>query len=211
MLDIATASEDRVWTGKRLRRFEDDRFITGRGRYVADIDMPGTLHAAVLRSPVASGRLLGIDAAAALRLPGVVAVLTGQDAATEGLGGIPWEVCPPGFEDRAAFPGDPAVAAPQPILALDAVRYVGEPVALIVAETRALAEEASALVSLQIAETTPTIGLDEKCVQALRQAGIEPAFSIRQGDAAAVETIMRAAPHVVSLRTHIPRLAAVPI
>src|SRR5215218_2364564 len=109
--------------GKSVPRREDIRLLTGRGRYAADFSLPGQVHACVVRSPHAHAGIVAIDAASALAAPGVLAVLTGSD-------------------------GSEFFLAPHPVLALDAVRYVGEPVAIVVAETPSQAMDAAELVEV---------------------------------------------------------------
>jgi carbon-monoxide dehydrogenase large subunit len=117
--------------GAAVRRSEDRRFLTGRGRYVADVVDPAHAHAAVVRSAVAHARLTGLDTAAARRAPGVLAVLTADDLGDLGTP-IPMRLAPlPGFERYLQWP-----------LARERVRYVGEPLALVVAEDRYAAEDA---------------------------------------------------------------------
>jgi aerobic carbon-monoxide dehydrogenase large subunit len=116
--------------GRSVRRIEDRRLLTGRGKYAADFRLPGMLHAAVLRSAHAHARLGAISVANALACPGVVAVVTADDLGD--VGRIPVRLGP-----RPSI-----VACLQPPLARDKVRYVGEPVAFVVAESRYLAEDA---------------------------------------------------------------------
>jgi carbon-monoxide dehydrogenase large subunit len=117
--------------GVSVKRKEDARLLTGRGKYAADVRLPGMLHAVVLRSTHAHARLGEIDTRAALALPGVAAVITARD-----LGG-PLRRIPVRLGQRATNP-----APLQPPLATSSVRYVGEPIALVVAESRYLAEDA---------------------------------------------------------------------
>lgn len=196
------------WTGQRLARVEDERLVTGQGRFVADFVEAGQLHAVVLRSQVARGRLIGVDASAAYDIPGVVLVLTGAEAEAAGLGGIPWEVCPPGFESRAAYPGDPAVSEPQPILARSEIRYVGEPIAFVVAETLAAAHDGAEQIFVEIADLPATTGIMATFTDG---PGAEAVFTYEAGDPAAVEAAMRDAAFILSLETHVPRLVAAPI
>lgn len=124
------------YVGRPMQRVEDAAILTGRGRYADDLGVkPGTLHAAILRSPHAHAELGLIDFAAALKAPGVRAVLTGADLPA-------W-----------SKPFVVGVKAPmeQWTLAMDRVRYVGEPVAVVVAESRALAEDALDLVRVDSA------------------------------------------------------------
>jgi CO/xanthine dehydrogenase Mo-binding subunit len=124
------------WIGKSLQRVEDPRLLTGQGRYIDDVDRPNMLHAAVLRSPHAHARIIAIDVSAAAALPGVVAVLTGEDIART-TGPLPCFANPP-VEQRC--------------VALGRVRHVGEAVAVAVAESRYLAEDALDLIKVTYAE-----------------------------------------------------------
>lgn len=118
--------------GRAVERSEDARFLTGHGCYVDDLQRPGMLHAVVVRSPMAHARILGIDASAALDMPGVVRVITWADIADEAKT-IPQRTCPlPGLENFLQRP-----------LAESVVRYVGEPVAVLIANDRYVAEDAA--------------------------------------------------------------------
>jgi carbon-monoxide dehydrogenase large subunit len=125
---------DRKWVGKSIRRVEDPKFLTGRGGYIDDMRLPGMLHATLVRSTHAHARIRSIDVEAARRLPGVVAVVTGAEAA---------ELCGP-MPDFGPAP-DKHVWR---LLAVDKVRYVGEGVAAILAESRYVAEDARDLVTV---------------------------------------------------------------
>ncbi len=126
-----------------VRRREDARFVTGRGRFTDDIDVPGQAHAAFVRSDHAHGEIRAVRSDAARRQPGVLAVLTGADLRDAGVGFI-HRLPLKGFD--LGVPLD----TPRPGLAQDRVRYVGEPVALVVAETAAQAADAAALVGVEI-------------------------------------------------------------
>src|SRR5438132_253968 len=122
--------------GQRVRREEDFRLLTGRGRYVDDVPAigPGGAPAArgyVLRSPHAHARIRSIDTRQAAAMPGVLAVLTGAELRRRGLGTLRPLV------PRRRGNGGPAFVCPQPLLAQDCVRYVGDPVAFVIAETLA--------------------------------------------------------------------------
>ena len=132
---------DKFGIGQPVRRKEDVRLLTGRGTYTDDIDKPGQAHAAILRSPHAHARIVSIDVTEALAAPGVLAVLTGQDADADGIGLLPVQVDVPG-KDRPLF------CPPRRILQVDRVRYVGDPVALVVAETREQAMDACELIAV---------------------------------------------------------------
>ncbi|MEC8204259.1 MAG: xanthine dehydrogenase family protein molybdopterin-binding subunit, partial [Pseudomonadota bacterium] len=121
--------------GKPIRRFEDSRLLRGEGQYIADLHIDGITHMAVVRAIYPHARILGIDTDDAASLPGVLGVWTGSDTAAGGLGGLPWERRP--FNVPTDLPkGDPAIGQPQPVLARDLVQYLGQPVAVVVAETR---------------------------------------------------------------------------
>jgi CO/xanthine dehydrogenase Mo-binding subunit len=145
------------WIGKSLKRVEDPRLLTGQGRYIDDIDRPNMLHAAVLRSPHAHARIVSIDVSAAAALPGVVAVLTGADIARS-TGPLPCFANPP-VEQRC--------------VAVGRVRHVGEPVAVAVAESRYLAEDAVDLINVSYAEL-PAVVDPERAISASGEAILHP-------------------------------------
>ncbi|MGG5811187.1 xanthine dehydrogenase family protein molybdopterin-binding subunit [Falsiroseomonas sp. CW058] len=123
--------------GASVRRKEDFRFLQGRGQYTDDINRPGQTHAYILRSPHAHAAIRAIDAAAAKAMPGVKAVFTGEDMAAENIGGVPcgWQI--------HNKDGTPMAEPPHPVIAIGKVRHVGDPVAVVVAETRAQARDAA--------------------------------------------------------------------
>ena len=174
--------------GAPVRRREDFRFLTGAGEYVDDLSRPGMLHACVLRSPEPRGRIRRIDAGEARRMPGVASVLTARDIVRR-LGSVPVtpiRLCPlPELEPFA-----------QPVIAEDAVRFVGEPVALVLAESRALAEDAAAAVTLEI----------EPAPQA--PEGVAITYRAEKGDAARA---FRDAPYTRRESLAVGRHSAVPM
>jgi carbon-monoxide dehydrogenase large subunit len=123
--------------GDAPKRREDLRFVTGRGGYLDDLAIDGLVHAVVLRSQHAHAQIRGIDWRTAQAAPGVLAVLTAEEAHAEGLRPLR-----PSAEANAQT-GEPFAFAPQPLLAQTKVRYVGEPVALVIAETRDQALDAA--------------------------------------------------------------------
>jgi CO/xanthine dehydrogenase Mo-binding subunit len=137
---------DRSPLGVAVRRNEDSRLVTGQGRYTADVRLPGMLHVRMVRSPHAHARVRGIDAEAARRHPSVVAVWTYGDL--DGVG-----------QPMAMFIPDPSVRHPRTphLLAVNRVRYVGEPVAIVIAESEYVAEDAAALVDVDY-EVLPVAG-----------------------------------------------------
>src|SRR5260370_40311960 len=128
--------------GERVRREEDLRLLTGRGRYVDDVAVLGAARGHVVRSPHAHARIVGLDARRALEAPGVLAVLTGADLRRRGLGTLR-----PGVPRRRRD-GAPAFVCPQPLLAQERVRYVGDPVAFGVAATLSQAKDAAELIDM---------------------------------------------------------------
>ena len=127
---------DKFGIGQPVRRKEDKRLLTGAGTYTDDINLPGQAHAAILRSPHAHARILFIDASAAAAMPGVIAVLTGKEVEQDQLGLLPVQVDVPGVGGAKMF------APPRQILQTEFVRFVGDPVALVIAESRHAAIEA---------------------------------------------------------------------
>ena len=123
--------------GAAVRRKEDHRFITGKGQYTDDINRPGQTHAYFLRSPHAHANVKSIDIARAKAMPGVVAIYTGDDVAADKVGGL---IC--GWMIHSKD-GTPMRAGPHPILAQGKVRYVGDHVAVVIAETLAQAKDAA--------------------------------------------------------------------
>ena len=191
---------DRSPLGVAVRRNEDPRLLSGRGRYTADVRLPGMLEARMIRSPHAHARVRGIDAEAARRHPGVVAVWTYADL--DGVG-----------QPMAMFIPDPSVRHPRTphLLAADHVRYVGEPVAIVIAENGYVAEDAAALVDVDY-EVLPVAGSLADATRpgaALVHPGAEGNVAARVtiafGDAAAA---IRAAAVVVRERFELSRGSA---
>jgi CO/xanthine dehydrogenase Mo-binding subunit len=134
---------DLKWIGRSVRRVEDPKFLRGLGKYIADLEFPSMLHAAVLRSVHAHARIVGIDAEAARQLPGVVAVVTGAEAA---------EIVDP-LPDSGPAPDKHVFR----VLAVDKVRFMGEGVALVVAESRYVAEDALELIEVDYEPLPPIV------------------------------------------------------
>ena len=137
--------------GASSKRREDVRFLTGAGRYVDDINLPGQAYAAILRSPVAHARINALDTAAAKAAPGVLLVMTGEDVAE--VGGLPcgWLI--------HSRDGSPMKEPKHPILAHGKVRHVGDPVALVVAETYAQARDAAEMIEMDLAELPAVVDM----------------------------------------------------
>jgi aerobic carbon-monoxide dehydrogenase large subunit len=143
-----TAIAAERYTGASIKRSEDPRILTGTGRYVDDIKLPGMLHAAFVRSPLAHARVLSVDVSAARALPGVAAVLTGAD--TEAM-------MVPGPDSLAALMGWQGPTPEFTLLATDKVRLVGDPVAVVIAESRYLAEDGCELVEVEYDDLPPVV------------------------------------------------------
>src|SRR5437588_4551849 len=138
---MTTTTNQRTWIGKDIKRREDPALLMGTAIYTNDIRLPGMLHAAVLRSPYPHARIVSIDTSAAKKLPGVYAVLTGRDAA-EVIDPVP------------AFCAEPVV---EHAIAVEKVRYVGEAVVAVAAESRYVAEDALELVQIEWEPLPPVI------------------------------------------------------
>ncbi|MEA2872710.1 MAG: aerobic carbon-monoxide dehydrogenase large subunit [Hyphomicrobiales bacterium] len=136
--------------GQPVRRFEDQTLITGKGRYTDDIQLDKAAHAYVLRSRVAHANIRKIDAAAARKMPGVLLVLTGDDVKADGLGDVP---CHAPLNNKD---GSPRSDTPRPALATAKVRHLGQPVALVVAETLMQAQDAAEAIEIDY-ETLPAV------------------------------------------------------
>ncbi len=191
----------RAWTGQEVRRVEDARLLTGAGRFVDDLVLPGMLHLVAVRTPLAHARVRGIDGTAARAAPGVRAVLTHADLA--GLGSLPI------MKEN----GVQAADVPIPILAGDRVRFVGEPVAAVVADTLAQAIDAAELVEVDYDELPAVVAVDDAVTgRVLLHEDVPGNVLYRwqrsNGDVAGA--FARAA-HVVRARLELPRLAAAPM
>ncbi len=196
--------------GQSLTRIEDAALVQGAGRYADDFELPGAAHAYVLRSPHAHAEILSIDTAAARKAPGVLAVLTGADAAADSLGDIPCLVPVTNID------GTPRAETPRPVLARERVRHVGDPVALVVAETLAQAKDAAELITIEY-EPLPAV-VDTR---GATQAGVprvwdhiagNQCFDIGAGsDKAVVDAAIARAAHVTRLDLINNRVIANPI
>ncbi|MXW49520.1 MAG: xanthine dehydrogenase family protein molybdopterin-binding subunit [Gammaproteobacteria bacterium] len=181
--------------GAAVKRREDLRFITGRGTYTDDLNVPGQTYGVFLRSPYARAKINAIDAADALQVDGALAVFTGQDTAAAGLGDLPcgWLV--------KSKDGSDMVSAPHPPLAVSQVNYVGEPFGLVVAESLAAAREAAELVAADFEELTPVVATAEAAQASPIHEGLEAnlAYDWELGDEAATDAALAAAAYVTRL------------
>ena len=149
------------YIGRSIPRVEDQRFLTGRGRYSDDCSASGQAWCVFVRSPHAHARIAGIDSSQALAAPGVLAVLTGADTIADGLQGVGHLPNPADAIDvsQRAFPpsnDSPVIELPHWPLAIERVRHVGEPVAAVIAESLYAARDAAELVSVDY-EVLPAV------------------------------------------------------
>jgi carbon-monoxide dehydrogenase large subunit len=199
--------------GQPVRRKEDWRLLTGRGCYVDDLTPANLAHAVIVRSPHAHARLVAIDTSVAHAAPGVLAVLTGADYLADGLGPIPHRaglMRPPDLEARPR--SIPANATDHYPLASDRARFVGEPVAVIVAKTIAQAKDASELLEINYEELTPVVRAVDALKPGAPRLWDDPPGNLRidieAGDAVATAAAFARATHVVRLDTWIQRVTA---
>src|SRR5262245_51395517 len=147
-LDSRTRSAPQGF-GKPLKRQEDPRLLTGQGRYSDDVNLPGQAHACFVRSPHAHARIERIDVAAALAVPGVIAVLTGADAAADGMRPLTHSPMPGNPHEEMVRAGAVSFVAPHPPMPADCVRFVGEVAAMVVAESPAAARDGAERVAVE--------------------------------------------------------------
>ncbi|MFQ5948537.1 MAG: aerobic carbon-monoxide dehydrogenase large subunit [Acidimicrobiia bacterium] len=200
-MDQPTTSPEIGGIGHSVRRKEDDRFIQGAGNYVDDIVLPGMLHMAILRSPLAHAKILSIDTSEAMKLPGVVAVVTGEDLAAHNLAWMP------------TLSGDT-----QAVLATDKVRFQGQEVAAVIAEDPYVAWDALEHIAVdydplpvvvspqQAFEGGAPLIRDDKEDQTDNRC-----YTWESGDKEATDQAFAKADVVVSLDTHYPRSHSVPM
>src|SRR5262249_22952500 len=187
--------------GESIKRKEDGRFLGGRGKYLGGVSLPGMRHMAILRSPHAHARIRSIDTTAASAVPGVVAVVTGELMAQHNLAWMP------------TLSGDT-----QAVLATDKVRFQGQEVAAVVAESKYVAEDAVGLIEVDYevlpavtspqgakADGAPLIR-DDKDGQADNHI-----YHWEAGDQAATDAAFASAARVVTLSTHYPRSHPAPL
>ena len=202
--------------GQPVRRKEDFRLLTGRGQYVEDLALPGLVYAVFARSPHAHARIVSIEKTAALAAPGVLAVLTGGDYAADGLGPIPHAaglMNPPDLQPRLS--GNPPVATVHYPMPQDRVRFVGEPVAVVIAETLAQAKDAAEALTVEYdplpAVTSAVDAVKPGAPQLWNEAAGNLCIDIEAGDKAATEAAFTRAAHVVRFETQVQRVTGVPM
>jgi carbon-monoxide dehydrogenase large subunit len=200
---------DRAVIGDAPRRREDARFVTGRGAYLDDLRFDGVAHAVFLRSPHAHARIGRIDTAAALASPGLIAILTGEEAAADGLRPLRPTV------EANVQTNEPFRFLPQPLLAEGKVRYAGEPIALIVAETKHQALDAAERIVVDF-ESLPAVtggrdalkpGAPEVCDAVPGNLCLDWTW----GQTVEVADAIKAAPHVVTIALDNHRIVTNPM
>ena len=181
--------------GQSVPRKEDGRFITGKGRYTDDIKQVGQTHAYFVRSPHAHADVVNIDVEEALAAPGVIAVLTGADVTADGLGGLPcgWMI--------HSKDGSEMKQPHHPVLADKRVHYLGEPVAMVIADTALEAKNASELVAVDWAEKQAVVSVSEAQAAPAIYDDIpqNTCYEWALGDSDAVEKAMEKAAHVTRI------------
>ncbi|MSQ73081.1 MAG: xanthine dehydrogenase family protein molybdopterin-binding subunit [Betaproteobacteria bacterium] len=196
---------NRFGIGQPVRRVEDERFLTGRGRYLADINLDRQAYAVAVMSPHAHARILSVDTTAARAAPGVLCVLTGADAIADGLGGYPPLFMP---SDKG---GPPGYRTLRPLLVADRVRFVGDRVAFVVAETLEQARDAAERVEVDYETLPAAVTLQdaarEDATRLWDDCAGNVSFELEMGDPAATDTAFAAAAHTVSLRLASNRLS----
>ncbi len=195
--------------GQSVRRLEDPRLVQGLGRYSDDVSLPRQLHAVLVRSPHAHARIVGVDGRAAVSMPEVRAVLTTADLAADGVGDLPTD------RTRKRRDGAPAFATPRPALARERVRHVGDPIALVVAETREGAVDAAERVAVEYAPL-PAVAATAEAARAdaplvWDEAPENIAFVSESGSREAVTRAFERAAHVTRLDFVVSRVAAAPL
>ncbi len=180
--------------GQSVPRLEDQNLLRGRGRYADDVKPAGCAHAFVLRSPHANALLRTLSVDAARKMPGVLAVLTGTDVVADGLGPIPCLI------PMQNIDGSARADTPRPILAVDQVRHVGDPIALVVANTLAQAKDAAEAIDCDfeiLSSVTDLLAAAQSgAPQVWRHARDNQCFEWQQGDAAATDSAFANAAHV---------------
>ena len=195
----------RFGSQQTTHRSEDVPLLTGRARFTNDVSVPGAAFAAFVRSPYGHARIGAIEASTARSMPGVLAIITGADVVAAGLGAIAPEVLMPGKGGRTMV--GPAV----PVLAHDVARYVGEAVAMVVAESEAQALDAAELVSVDY-DQLPAVATVESALAPgapaiWPEAPDNVSLAWEHGDSAAVDAAFAGASHRVALDLRMPRVA----
>jgi aerobic carbon-monoxide dehydrogenase large subunit len=188
------------YIGQRVHRKEDSRLLTGRGQFVDDIALPGMLHVAFARSSIARGSILAIDIEAAREIPGVHAIYTQQDLAHFKVEMLSFFFVPPEVEITP--------------LANGRVAYVGEPVALVIADSRHVAEDAASVILIEYAEEDPVVSIADARHGAPVHRGMEHNIAVQMGDeeiSEDLEAMLKGAPHLITHKVVHQRISQSPM
>ena len=183
--------------GASVLRKEDQRFLTGKGKYVDDVNRPGQTYAYILRSPHGHANIKGIDTGAAAKAPGVVAVFTGADVAADEVGGLPcgWQI--------HNKDGSPMAEPAHPVLASGKVRHVGDPVAVVIAESLAQAKDAAEKIAVDYEELPAVVDMNKAITDGSALVHDDVAgntcFDWHLGEKDAVDAAFEKAAHVTSI------------
>jgi carbon-monoxide dehydrogenase large subunit len=202
MMDISTA---RFGSDHGTLRSEDAPLLTGAGRFTDDLNVPGQAYGVFVRATMSHAVIRNVDVTAARAMPGVLGAYSGKDAAADGLGAIPPVAVFPGRD------GKPMFAAAMPVLAVDRIRYVGEPVAIVVAATLAQAQDAAEAVTVDFdalpgaSDVERALASDATAIHEARPGNV--ALDWTDGNAAALDPVFAGAAHVERVRLADTRLA----
>ena len=203
--------------GRPIPRKEDQRLLTGQGRFTDDFSDDGQAHMAVVRSSVPHATITKVDTALAGQMPGVLGIFTGDDAAADGLGPIPHNPLPKTkYDMKLTGPGGTAVfIGPHHVLARDKIRFVGEPIAIVIAETRQQADDAAEAVDIDYEELPHAYDARDALAQPACQLWQETPANLlvdtEFGDRGATDAAFAIAAHVVEADFHIDRVTGVPM
>jgi aerobic carbon-monoxide dehydrogenase large subunit len=201
--------------GKPVLRKEDERLLVGAGCYSDDVNLPGQAHACFVRSPHAHARIGSIDTAAALATSGVIAALTGENAAADGMKPLTHSPMPGNPYEEMIRPDDVSFIAPHPPIPADRVRFVGEVVAMVIAETPAAARDGAERIAVDweplraVTGSTAAAALDAPVLYEDTPSNV--CVDAKAGDDAAVDAAFGRAAYVVRLETWVHRITGVPM
>src|SRR5215472_16919773 len=201
--------------GQPVLRKEDARLLTGGGSYSDDVNLAGQAYACFVRSPHAHARIERIDTVPALAAPGVIAVLTGADAVADGMKPLTHSPMPGNPHEEIVRPADVSFIAPHPAIPSDRVRFAGEVVAMVIAETSAAARDGADRVSVEWAPLPAVMAGVAAAAPGAPVLYQDTASNVctdsEGGDAAAVDAAFGRASHVVRLETWVHRVTGVPM
>jgi len=193
--------------GQPVLRLEDDEMLRGAATFLDDIHLPGETHVAFVRSVEAHADILSIKTTQAREMPGVIDILTGADLAADGIGGVPWEVPPFAGKmtvDKPIEPGDPTVARPQPAMPADRAVFVGQIVAMVIAETADAARDGAGMMSVEYGSLPAVIDVESAVADGAPV--VDPqfpdniCFRVIYGDKEKTDAVFAQAAHVTRIK-----------